>query len=312
MDSVSRTQSGNPMSDKSTAPAAWVPPAAAHSIPVDGPDSELLRRKQSDEVDDGKIHACDEDDWVRVSLSSTPPFDALNYPSPAFQRPSGGAKPRAFWGDTLGSVESAQMDPIMGDQAQGDSNEIGVKAGRMVMGPWPGDKAGWTNFLASPHRMAPTGDAYMADSPRSGRASASATTRTSSDSSFLARGSGGTAETSRSRQSTGWPPVCSYSSVNSASLEALQSPPLEAYGQKGRHASSNEVGQNYSERAKWPSPPYTSGRGGHIPRWNEAAEISREYTRRWRNFLIHAGTYFTREVGKNVHLTLFPSSGGHS
>lgn len=237
-----------------------------------------------------------ENDWARVSLSRTPPFDALNSPSIARRwEPAGGLKARPL--PPPGGVEGFESTaspatiadkalPVEGSAmastaaaASGAVNGCPAAAAAV-----PSDNGGseWVEFFAPPHRMAPTGDAYGAESAYSAEASASTTARRISTGSTLpSYGSGETGGGFR--------------------IPRRDDDPSRTINEGGgRPEGGGRAGCEGQGADMWTPPPKDPRGKRDCKRWSKAAERSRRYTRRWESFLSRVHRYFDSEVSLSV------------
>lgn len=313
-DTEKQCGAGRPPSAERTAPKAWlVPPRAGSMAQTERGDEDLSRLL---EVGQGE--------WARVSLSLTPPFDALNSPSTALRcapRHRGGPPTGGYtegFGIAIAGPDDAADAPEKADSLTFLKGGEAARGQRLGRGLQPRYGSGWVEVFAPAHRMAPAGDAYEVGTFRSTEASASTTVRADSKESFLSHTSGGMGDAhndiggSAKLQSANW--GSSYRSVHGASKEScslgeIQNPAREAQGRMEMRGCSS-VGERYSwERRE--SNEYSllsqsrvgqslgGGRqrgGGGKQRWTKAVERSRKYIRLWEAFLIHVERYFAGEV----------------
>ncbi|CAM9321588.1 unnamed protein product [Ectocarpus sp. 8 AP-2014] len=284
---------GRTASSDRTAPVPWQEPA---TTPLDRGGSFAPTAAGPEDL--GRMLDAGEKEWSRVSLSRTPPFDALNSPSlPQRYAPVRG-RPRP-------------LPP----QAKA---EAGV--GPNLDGP------GW--FFAPPDQMAPKGDAYRgSDSFHSAEASASTTVRGDSSGSFVSPsqgGSGGTDDGRRPRRRDNGGSGGDHASTRCFDgggggggggggdcgvweettlvdgLGDAVNPAREAQCRMmNRAAAAGEEGKAHLGR-RWeetgtPSLGSRNTRGSGN-RWHEKVQQSRQYLRRWEVFLSRAHRHFDGEA----------------
>ncbi|CAM9781750.1 unnamed protein product, partial [Ectocarpus sp. 12 AP-2014] len=284
---------GRTASSDRTAPVPWQEPA---TTPLDEGGSFAPTAVGPEDL--GRMLDAGEKEWSRVSLSRTPPFDALNSPSlPQRYAPVRG-RPRPL-------PPEAKAEAVTG---------AGAGVGPNAEGP------GW--FFAPPDQMAPKGDAYRgSDSFHSAEASASTTVRGDSSGSLVSPsqgGSGGTDDGRRPRRrdnggsggdhaSTrcfdggggGGGGVSGETTLVDGLGDAIN-PAREAQCRMiNRAAAAGEEGKAHLGR-RWeetgtPSLGWRSTRGiGN--RWHKKVEQSRQYLRRWEVFLSRAHRHFDGEA----------------
>lgn len=277
-----------------TAPDTWLEPATA---PLGREGSAAPTESGA-----GQMLNAGETEWSRVSLSRTPPFDALNSPSLALRWAPAGARPRPLAADlecikdTVASADTANKSPDSGAAATAAVN------GRAVLSPNAGG-LGWMDFFAPPHRMAPIGDAYGIDSFRSAEASASTTIRGDSTGSFMpSHASNGTDDGRARRQSYNQTWRWSDGSEESWGLGEVQNPASEAKCRMRDQLGVclEESGGGWGGAAEKTENSLLSARricGKYrSKRWDKAAERSRQYIRRWETFLTRVHRHFDSEV----------------
>ncbi|CBN79032.1 hypothetical protein Esi_0165_0065 [Ectocarpus siliculosus] len=283
---------GRTASSDRTAPVPWQEPA---TTPLDRGGSFAPTAAGPEDL--GRMLDAGEKEWSRVSLSRTPPFDALNSPSlPQRYAPIRG-RPRPL-------PPEAKAEAVAG---------AGAGVGPNADGP------GW--FFAPPDQMAPKGDAYRgSDSFHSADASASTTVRGDSSGSFVSPsqgGSGGTDDGRRPRRrdnggsggdhaSTrcfdgggGGGGVWEETTLVDGLGDAIN-PAREAQCRMmNRAAVAGEEGKAHLGR-RWeetgtPSLGSRNTRGSGN-RWHKKVEQSRQYLRRWEVFLSRAHRHFDGEA----------------
>lgn len=191
----------SPSADR-TAPAPWIDPTTI--------TNNTLRQRNSRHDTDHEVvptaePATDlrqmlevgENEWARVSLSRTPPFDALNNPNPALRwAPVGHAgtgsidaggkscasPPPHFPAvtSTAAAAESvdkggAEVTGVCATQQPGGGGATAADGSLATINDNRGSE--WGFFFAPPHRMAPTGDACGVDGFGSADASPGSTIR---------------------------------------------------------------------------------------------------------------------------------------
>lgn len=315
---------GRTASTDRTAPAPWLEPATTP-----------LASTAAGTEDFGRMLGAGENEWARVSLSRTPPFDALNSPSlPVRYAPVRG-RPRPLPPDaeifeTGGPSGGAPVADAVEPAGEAVHPRGAGAGGAGAVGN--ADGPGWMEFFAPPDRMAPRGDAYRgSDGFRSAEASASTTVRADSSSadSFA---SGVVAGPSQQRERDGgddgrrqradgdhdgndygW--GCSgHGGGGGRGGDGVGVSPEEGWGERLGEVlhPAGEAQDRLMERiavaggGRWEgteSFPSTSreiresGRGARGgKRWHKKAEQSRQYMRRWEAFLGRAHRHFDGEV----------------
>ncbi|CAB1115927.1 unnamed protein product [Ectocarpus sp. CCAP 1310/34] len=275
-----------------TAPVPWQEPV---TTPLDRGGS--FAPTAAGPMDLGRMLYAGEKEWSRVSLSRTPPFDALNSPSlPQRYAPVRGRR-RPL-------PPEAKAEAVAG---------VGAGVGPNAEGP------GW--FFAPPDQMAPKGDAYRgSDSFHSAEANASTTVRGDTSGSFvspLQGGSGGTDDSRRPRQrhnggsggdhaSTrcfdgggggggAWEETTLVDGLSDAINPARQA----QCRMMNRAAAAGEEGKAHLGR-RWEetgTPSFGSrNTRGSGNRWHKKVEQSRQYLRMWEVFLSRAHRHFDGEA----------------
>lgn len=275
--------------------------AVAACLPQSADASSSLRRESftpqgigGEEQDFLRDSKADKDDWSRISLSRTPPFDALNGPSPSLRLLPGDARPRAdhdFSRDPGRCGKKGAIGPekeIASYNHQALAKEMHDRLGYI-------SGSDWVDFFAPPHRMAPTGDVYVAETLRSVDASAGTTIRAASNGTCLSCTSEGLDDHRVARQQVDQESCWSQSSAESQLHRTAQSPMLGVPHRKRsnltsatwRDRKSNQGSESWSQEDDYRDSERL---------WDEAAERSRKYRQRWQIFLARAGAYFDCEV----------------
>ena len=231
-------------------------------------------------------------DWARVSLSRTPPFDALNSPSIALRWDStGGQNARSLppdvgsFGGTASSATIAdKVFPVAGSAMASTATAAagGAVNGCPAAAAVPSNNGGseWVEFFAPPHRMAPTGDAYGTERVCSAEASASTTARRISTGSTLT--SYGSGET------------------GGGLIPRRDGDQSRAISEMGGHPEVGGAGCGGHGTEVWTPPPTDPRNKRDCKRWSKAAERSRRYTRRWESFLSRIHRHFDSEVSRSA------------
>eukprot|EP00903_Cladosiphon_okamuranus_P008481 g8148.t1 len=291
---------GRTASTDRTAPAPWLEPA---TTPLARGGSFAPTAAGAEDF--GRMLDVGETEWSRVSLSRTPPFDALNSPSLPLRYAPVRGRPRAL-------PRSASEGFGAGVPFAGVNGAGAFPAGNTSIP----DGSEWMKFFAPPNQMAPKGDAYRgSDSFRSADASASTTVRADSAGSYVApghRASGGTNDENSYVGGNHRPWRCSDSGATSeegvwrGSLGEVHSPVGEAQsrimsraeGTLGREGRGG--GRGWGETSEFLSSTTRSvqaeGNGGSRKRWHKQAEQSRQYMRRWEVLLGRAHRHFDGEA----------------
>lgn len=293
LDEVTRSTSTHASCAESTAIPACLPQSADVS-------SSLWRESFTSQGTGGEEQPffrdskADKDDWSRVSLSRTPPFDALNGPSPSLRMLPSDARPRAEHESSSDPGRCGRKGAIGPEEDIGSYNHQALTEEMDgISGPISGSD--WVDFFAPPHRMAPTGDVYVAETLRSVDASAGTTIRAVSNGTCLSCTSDGLDDHRVARQQVNQESCWSQSSVGSQINCTAQSPMLGVPHRKRsnvtsatwRDRKSNQGSESWSQEDDYRDSERL---------WDEAAERSREYRRRWQTFLARAGAYFDCEV----------------
>lgn len=240
-----------------------------------------------------------ETEWARVSLSRTPPFDALNNPSLALRWAPAGGRPRPY-PSNAGDFDSTVLPVATTGKGsfEGGAGVEGAIDSAMIFTNAGG--SGWANYLAPPQQMAPTGDAYGNDTFRSAEASASTTVRADSSGSFIPSHvsedtDDGRAVMQQDEPTRPW----SNASEESWVLGAVQNQANEAQ-RSLRSREGQSIGQSRRATAEGAEDILSSMglvRGQKSrKRWNKAAERSRQYIRHWARFLSGVHQHFDGEV----------------
>lgn len=231
-------------------------------------------------------------DWARVSLSRTPPFDALNSPSIALRWDSAGGKNSQSFPPDIRSFDSTASSATIADKVlpvagSAMAPTAAAAAGGAVSGcpaaaAVPSNNGGseWVEFFAPPHRMAPTGDAYGAERVCSAQASASTTARRISTGSTLT--SYGSGET------------------GGGQIPRRDGEPSRTISESGGHPEGGGAGCGGQGGEVWTPPPKDPRSKRDCKRWSKAAERSRRYTRRWESFLSRIHRHFDGEVSRSI------------
>lgn len=290
-----------------TAPAPWLEPATTP-----------LASTAAGTEDFGRMLGAGEKEWARVSLSRTPPFDALNSPSlPVRYAPVRG-RPRPLPPD----AEIAEVEVPTGETVH--RRATGARKGVAPSAEGPG----WMEFFAPPDQMAPRGDAY-GGSDGCGSAEASASTTVRADSSAGSFTSGLAGPSQRERDGTddlrrprqrgdedrddrdndqGWRCSGGGGGVGGScegwgeGLGEVLHPAGEAHERMVNRIAVagggpwEETG-SFSSASRDVREKGSGGhRGGGGKRWHKKAEQSRQYMRRWQAFLGRAHRHFDGEV----------------
>lgn len=299
---------GHTASSDRTAPAPWLEPETT-TLPCGG----SLAPTAACAGDFGRMLDVGETEWSRVSLSRTPPFDALNSPSLPLRYAPVRGRPRPLPPD---DESTDDVTSVLPDRKVGPTAAVvtGV-ASNAVEG------SQWMELFAPPNQMAPKGDAYRgSDSFHSANASASTTIRADSTSSFIGPSShcatGGTDDvvgrpkrrdydndTHHNVHTNDRARRCSVGGGMSdkswgGSLGEVESPVGEA-----KRRIMERAGER---RGCWEEKPGSlasssrkvqgDGSGGGRRGWHKKAEQSRRYMRRWEAFLGRVHQYFDGEV----------------
>lgn len=278
---------GRTASTDRTAPAPWLDPA---TTPLARGGSFAPTAAGAEDF--GRMLDVGETEWSRVSLSRTPPFDALNSPSLPQRYAPVRARPRPLppRSTSEGFDAGAPFAAV---------NGAGVVAAGAASNP---NGSEWMEFFAPPNQMAPKGDAYRgSDSFRSADASASTTVRADSAGSFIGP------EHCANGSNRAW----RFSGGGAASEESWGTGLSEAHSPAGEAQSrimsraSGEGGggrwEETSEPLSWSSrSPRAKGEGSSRKRWHKQAEQSRQYMQRWEAFLGRAHRHFDGEVSQVV------------
>ena len=296
---------GRTASTDRTAPAPWLEPT---TTPLARGGSFAPTAAGAEDF--GRMLDAGEAEWSRVSLSRTPPFDALNSPSLPLRYAPVRGRPRP-----LPRSNSEGLGAEVPFAADGENGPGSVAAGT-TSNP---DGPKWIDFFAPPNQMAPKGDAYRGsgDGFRSADASASTTVRADSAGSFVGPGparrceGGGTDDDrcwsrARRRRCSGGGGAASEESWG-ASLGEVHSPVGEAQSRIMGRAAGGGGGDGRGGRWEETSEGFPSsssrsvrakGEGSSRKRWHKQAEQSRQYMRRWEAFLGRAHRHFDGEVSQ--------------
>lgn len=312
---------GHTASSDRTAPAPWLEPVTM-TLPRGG----SLAPTAACADDFGRMLDVGETEWSRVSLSRTPPFDALNSPSlPLRYAPVRGRRPLP-----PADVEGSNVvNSVLPDGKEGPPAPVTGVASNAA------EDSGWVEFFAPPNQMAPKGDAYQgSDSFHSGDASASTTIRAGSTGSFVGPSSncasGGTDDFYRPRRRNDGDGDCDgngdgkhdnvhdnvhdsdrawrYSVGGGTSMESWEGSLREVQSPVGE-AQCRMMEQEGEEGGRWGELTGSlasslrkvqgDGRSGGGRRlWHKKAEQSRRYKQRWEEFLSRAHQHFDGEVSR--------------
>eukprot|EP00752_Nemacystus_decipiens_P010417 g9284.t1 len=287
---------GRSASTDRTAPAPWLEPA---TTPLARGGSFAPTAAGAEDF--GRMLDVGETEWCRVSLSRTPPFDALNSPSLPLRYAPVRGRPRAL---PRSDSEERGIDDAGFPSAAVDGTGPGpgpVAATGTASHPPGGSE--WMGFFAPPNQMAPKGDAYRgSDSFGSADASACTTVRADSTGSFIG-GSGNNAR-DRRRCSGGGSAAAASEESWGASLSEAHSPVGEAQSRiMWRAAGGGRRGEDRWEETSedFVSPSASrslraQGEGSSRKRWHKQAEQSRQYMQRWEKFLGRAHRHFDGEA----------------
>lgn len=280
--------------DGRLAPPLCLEAAATAPLPHDDPVARTTDKGPQESSQMLRVAVVGETDWARVSLSRTPPFDALNSPSIALRwEPAGGQKTRPLPPPGVEGFDSTGSPATIADKAlpvEGSAMaSTAAAAGGAVNGcpaaaAVPSNNGGseWVEFFAPPHRMAPTGDAYGVESVCSAEASASTTARMISTGSTL-------------------PSYGSGETGGGVRIPRRDDDPSGTINEGGGHPEGGGGDGHGGQGAEMWTPPPKDPRGKRdCKRWSKAAERSRRYTRRWESFLSRVHRYFDSEVSWSV------------
>lgn len=281
--SVAGDADGKPLVDRPL-PEDWSapPPSLETTATARVPHDNSVVASELDPQESSQMLAVGENDWSRVSLSRTPPFDALNSPSIALRWEPAGKQIRSLPPD-IGGFDSAASSATIADKVPVSGSAVASTATAAGVSGYvgvPSNNGGseWAGFFAPPHRMAPTGDAYGADSVCSAKASASSTARRDSTGSTFPSYVSGEAGDGRIPQLYGdW---------------------SRTMNENGGHIEGGGAGYGARETERWLPPPADPRITCDSKRWNKAAERSRRYARRWQSFLSRIHRHFDSEVSR--------------
>ncbi|CAM9702539.1 unnamed protein product [Ectocarpus fasciculatus] len=307
VDPTAELAMGRTASSDRTAPVPWQEPAT--TTPPDRGGSFAPTAAGPEDL--GRMLDAGEKEWSRVSLSRTPPFDALNSPSlPQRYAPVRG-RPRPL------------PPEVKAEAVAGAGAGVGPNA----------DGLGW--FFAPPDQMAPKGDAYRgSDSFHSAEASASTTVRADSSGSFVSPspgGSGGTDDGRRPRRRDNGGSGDDHASTRCSDgggggggvceettwidgLGNVVNPAREAQCRMMNRAAAAAAaggeghahlggGERRWEETGSPSLGSRNTRGSGN-RWHKKVEQSRQYLRRWEVFLSRAHRHFDGEADVRKRLSV--------